>query len=193
MTRKRLDLSVVVPLAAAGDKQEQDALMSAFFDWSVSEAMKTGCNEELARDIAVEFWAKLLYGAKPGIQQFDPEKGAFFSWMKQRLQWAALNGLRQKRPQLVYFSHVNDPEEWSTGIELPGEPQDEAEAREMTDRMLAALDNWDRRIFDLLASGCTTAEIAKAMHIHASAVRVEVARVRRKCAEAIKEKGPEGP
>ena len=100
-----LDFKTVVPAAQAGDKTARDALMTAFYAWSVTQAREVVHEAEAAKNVAVDFWTWLF--AEGGVLEYDPEKGAFYPWMAAQIRHIALAAAKKGRPKINY--HAEPP------------------------------------------------------------------------------------
>jgi RNA polymerase sigma factor (sigma-70 family) len=98
MTLQQIDFDAVVPKAQAGDLKAHNQLMAAFYAWSVTQAKAVVRESEMAKDVAVEFWAWLRSG---GINECRSTQ-LFYSWMATVIRNMAINRARKKRVHLVY-------------------------------------------------------------------------------------------
>ena len=101
-----LDFQTVVPAAQAGDKTARDALMTAFYAWSVTQAREVVHEAEAAKNVAVDFWTWLY--AEGGVLEYDAEKGAFYPWMAAQIRHIALAAAKKGRPKINYYNDVPD-------------------------------------------------------------------------------------
>lgn len=109
----KLDFDVIVPAAKAGDKPARDKLMEAFYGWSVTQAKTVIRDSDAAKDVAVDFWSWLF--SEGGLNQFDPAKGNFYSWMQVCIKRRAKDAAKRRKPDVAYFSEVNDTEDFTPG------------------------------------------------------------------------------
>ena len=179
--KTKLDFTVVVPAAQAGDKAAQDALMANFYEWSVREARRWGAEEETARNIAVEFWARMLRTDPPGLCSYDSTKGNLFPWLQTVIRNETMDALRGGRTQ-VYYWQLGDPEDWGpdpdSGVLEFDSPLEEAAAAESRGRVLRVLTPRGERVFKMLEEGMTAEEIAAKEGSTVRAVRYWIADVR---------------
>lgn len=112
----KLNFDVVVPAAKAGDKPARDKLMEAFYGWSVTQARSVIRDSDAAKDVAVGFWAWLF--TEGGLDRFDPAKGSFYSWMEVCIKRRAKDASMQRKPNVVYYGEMNDPEDFTPGEDL---------------------------------------------------------------------------
>ena len=153
-----IDFKTAVPAAQAGEKAAQDALMTGFYAWSVTHAKQYVRDSEMAKDVAVEFWAWMFAG---GIKDYDPEKGAFFPWMANKLRYRALDEGRKGRPQVMYYSEVNDPRTGDMDPTAGSVAIDLAKAQADLETVAAQLTTAQQKeVFWRLIEGATPAEIA---------------------------------
>ena len=104
----KVDFAVTVPAAAAGNKAARDELMAAFYAWSVTQAGMVLSDTEQARDVAVDFWTWLF--TDNGIQDYDPKRSSFYTWMAMQLKYRARTAAsRRPSASVVYQAEVNDP------------------------------------------------------------------------------------
>ena len=182
---KRLDFETIVPAAAAGNKAALDALMTGFYDWSISVVRLLGAEEELARNIATEFWA-LVYADSGALLRRYRSTGSFFRWFRTVLRNFAVDHLRnqntkrRRQPQMLTLDEV--PRELMTDA---GETLGNAVATELQGLMLEALNDRERRFFQYLLDGVSAKEIAFHESLTPGYTRTLIARVRRKTRRAI--------
>ena len=166
-----IDFKTVVPAAQAGDKAAQDALMKDFYAWSVFVAKTIARDPELAKDIAVAFWAWLF--TEGGVLEYDPAKGAFFSWMEMRIKYRVKDAVKSQSPKLVYFSEVNDPEAFDP------DPTDRLSALQDLEAIAAKLRGpTQKEVFWRLIEGATPKEIADECGISEKRARNVIGEVR---------------
>jgi len=148
-----IDFKIVVPAAQAGDKAAQDLLMEKFYAWSVTQAKTVARDPEQAKDIAVDFWTWMFTGG--GIKEYDPEKGAFYSWMEMRIKYKAQDAMKKQKPKLAYYSEVSDPNSWSA------DPSGRLGAMQDLETIANGLTPKQRDVFYRLLEGTTPKEIAE--------------------------------
>lgn len=107
----KIDFNTVVPAARAGDKAAQDKLMEAFYGWSVTQARFIIRDSEMAKDVAVGFWTWLF--TEGGLEKFNSAKGSFYSWMGVCIKRRAKDAAKQRKPDVMYFSEVQNPDSWN--------------------------------------------------------------------------------
>ena len=166
-----IDFKTVVPAAQAGDKAAQDALMKAFYAWSVSEVRRIIHDSERAKDIAVDFWTWLFTGH--GVLDYNAAKGAFYPWMANQLRYLALERTKQE-PKLVYFSEVNDPE----SFDAP-DPAAQLSALQDLEAIAKAMKSAQHKdVFWRLIEGATPEEIASEIGVSVKRARNLIGEVR---------------
>jgi len=166
-----IDFKTVVPAAQAGDKAAHDALMAAFYAWSVSEVRRIVRDSERAKDIAVDFWTWLFTGK--GVLEYDAAKGAFYPWMANQLRYRALERAKQE-PQLMYCSEVNDPDSFAAS-----DPAAQLSALQDLDAVAKAMKSAQHKdVFWRLIEGATPEDIASEIGVSVKRARNLIGEVR---------------
>lgn len=101
---KPVDFKTVIPRARAGDLAAHNELMAAFYAWTVSEAKKVVRDSELAKDVAVDFWA-WLRKKRGGLRTYKGDGALFFSWMRKGIALRAKAALRVEKRKLGRWTH----------------------------------------------------------------------------------------
>ena len=175
----QIDFKTVIPAAQAGDKAAQDALMVAFYPWSITQVTPYIRDLERASDVAVEFWADLFAG---DLKHFDADKGAFLTWAANRLRSRAIDATRKGRPQVMYTSEVNDP------TRFDADPADRMSAIQDLEAVAAKLRTpQHKEVFWRLIEGATAEEIAEEIGVSTKRARNLIGEVRAVITEQIDE------
>ena len=166
-----LDFKTVVPAAQAGDKAARDALMAAFYAWSVTQAREVVHEAEAAKNVAVDFWEWLF--ADDGVLEYDPEKGAFYPWMSAQIRHLALAATKKGRPKINYYA------EMPVNGETLTDPTERIGALRDLEEVAAALPSGQHKdVYWRLVEGATPKEIADETGLSAQRVRKLVKDVR---------------
>ena len=174
-----VDFKTVIPAAQAGDKAAQDALMAAFYKWSITQVTPYVRDLDDASGIAVEFWADLFAG---DIRLYDERKGAFLTWAANRLRSRAIDATRKGKPQVVYYSEVSDPTRWDV------DPADRMSALQDLEAVAGKLRTpQHKEVFWRLIEGATAKEIAEEIGLSVKRARNLVGEVRAVIVEQIGE------
>lgn len=172
-----VDFKTVIPAAQAGDKAAQDALMGAFYKWSITQVTLYVRDLDDASTIAVEFWADLFAG---DINAYDERKGAFLTWAANRLRSRAIDSTRKGRPNVVYYSEVSDPTRWDV------DPADRMSGVQDLEAVAAKLRTpQHKEVFWRLIEGATAEEIADEIGVSTKRARNLVGQVRAVITEQI--------
>lgn len=169
--KTNIDFKTVVPAAQAGKKAAQDALMTHFYAWSVAQAGAYIRDSELAKDVAVDFWTWLF--TERGINEYRADKGSFYSWMKNRIIYRALDATQKRRPNLIYYSAVSDPTSWDVDPETGVMAQ-----QDLTEIDAALPTKAHRDVFWQIMEGATPKEIASGLGVSIKRARNLIGEVR---------------
>lgn len=159
-----LDFSTVVPAAQRGDHKAQNALMEKFYGWSVTQAKQVARDHEIAADIAVEFWDRLL--RQGGIKAYD-NKVPFLTWMRVRLRSQAIDWVRANKRPKVYLSGEVQLDET---VEGGDDPLSVVEAEELWERVQECLTPGQRNVMERLMRGEAYEDIAEALGVEVQSV-----------------------
>jgi RNA polymerase sigma-70 factor (ECF subfamily) len=198
-------------LRARGDSPDARAALSelcaAYFGPVLAFIRRIGHDEESARDLAQEFFARLL--ARQGIDTVDPQRGRFRSFLlgalKHFLADMREHARRLKRGGGQTHESIDAGTDTSPGIELPdpNTPNPEREfdrkwALTLLDRALALLAEEHKTAgktdhFETLKPWLTgdieeisQAETARQLNITEGALKVAIHRLRRQFRQCIK-------
>jgi RNA polymerase sigma factor (sigma-70 family) len=198
-------------LQARGDSPEAKAALSdlcaAYYAPAFAFIRRTAPDEDSARDLTQEFFARLL--ARHGIDSVDPARGRFRSFLlgaaKHFLANAHDHALRLKRGAAQPMESLDPGTDTSPGLQLP-DPKAPSPDREfdrkwaltLLARALAALAQEHQTAgktghFETLKPWLTgdtenisQADAARRLGMNESAVKVAIHRLRRRFREAIK-------
>ena len=166
-----IDFKTVVPAAQAGDKAARDALMSAFYAWSVTQAREVVREAEAAKNVAVDFWCWMF--SEGGVLEYDPEKGAFFPWMALQIRHLALAAAKKGRPKINYYNDVPDYEAYTEDAST------RISALQDLEEIAATLPSGQHKdVYWRLVEGTTPKEIGEELGLSAPRVRKLVKDVR---------------
>lgn len=167
----KLDFSVVIPAARAGDKAARDQLMAHFYAWSVTQARAIIRDSETAKDVALGFWEWLF--TKGGIEQYDPAKGAFYPWMVVCLRRRARDTAEKKALPVVYYSEVSDSGDFSPDLFSQLSALQDLEA--VAGKLRGAT---EKDVFWRMIEGATAQDIAEELGLSPKRVRNVIGEIR---------------
>lgn len=165
-----IDFKTVVPAAQRGDKAAWDTLMAGFYAWSVTQAGRIARDSEQAKDIALGFWEWMKDGK--GIQDYDPAKGSFYTWMTAQLRFRALDAVKLQKTKVVYYSEVGDPDSFDP------DPADRIMALQDLNAIADKLEPTQQTVFWMLLEGETAEDIATALEVSEKRARNLIGEVR---------------
>ena len=198
-------------LQARGDSPEAKAALSdlcaAYYGPVFAFVRRAACNEDTARDLTQEFFARLL--ARPALDKIDPQRGHFRSFLlgavKHFLADMRDHDQRLKRGADQPHQPIDPGTDTSPGLQLPdaNAPSPEREfdrkwAHTVLERSLATLAQEDKAAgkaehFDVLKPWLTgdienlsQADAARQLGLNEGAVKVAIHRLRRRFRDLVK-------
>ena len=175
----QIDFKIIIPAAQAGSKAAQDALMAAFYKWSIAQVTPYVRDLDDASGIAVEFWADLFAG---DINRYDERKGAFLTWAGNNLRNRALNATHKRKPTVYYTDSTR------LAAEIDADPADRLSAMQDLEQVAQALRTpQHKEVFWRLIEGATAEEIAEEIGVSTKRARNLIGEVRAVITEQIDE------